>query len=150
MKQTPFFCIFADLLSTNGIMKKSLFIVLITSLLSISNLWAQNKNYQTCRTKMDQVINSINQMYVDTVDFDPMVDKAISAMLKELDPHTAYIQKKDVQAMTEPLQGSFDGMLKQRRFNIVYITPDSPKALNMDSPKGVMVEYNGKEMTIQI
>ena len=91
-------------------MKKSLFIVLITSLLSISNLWAQNKNYQTCRTKMDQVINSINQMYVDTVDFDPMVDKAISAMLKELDPHTAYIQKKDVQAMTEPLQGSFDGI----------------------------------------
>ncbi len=91
-------------------MKKVAFIILIISLLAVSNLWAQNKNYQTCRTKMDQVINSINQMYVDTVDFDPMVDKAISAMLKELDPHTAYIQKKDVQAMTEPLQGSFDGI----------------------------------------
>lgn len=91
-------------------MKKVAFIFLIISLLAVSNLWAQNKNYQTCRTKMDQVINSINQMYVDTVDFDPMVDKAISAMLKELDPHTAYIQKKDVQAMTEPLQGSFDGI----------------------------------------
>ena len=91
-------------------MKKVAFIILTISLLSVSNLWAQNKNYQTCRTKMDQVINSINQMYVDTVDFDPMVDKAISAMLKELDPHTAYIQKKDVQAMTEPLQGSFDGI----------------------------------------
>ena len=91
-------------------MKKIAFIILTISLLAVSNLWAQNKNYQTCRTKMDQVINSINQMYVDTVDFDPMVDKAISAMLKELDPHTAYIQKKDVQAMTEPLQGSFDGI----------------------------------------
>lgn len=91
-------------------MKKVAFIILTISLLAVSNLWAQNKNYQTCRTKMDQVINSINQMYVDTVDFDPMVDKAISAMLKELDPHTAYIQKKDVQAMTEPLQGSFDGI----------------------------------------
>ena len=91
-------------------MKKIAFIILTISLLPMSNLWAQNKNYQSCRTKMDQVINSINQMYVDTVDFDPMVDKAISAMLKELDPHTAYIQKKDVQAMTEPLQGSFDGI----------------------------------------
>lgn len=91
-------------------MKKVAFIILTISLLAVSNLWAQNKNYQTCRTKMDQIINSINQMYVDTVDFDPMVDKAISAMLKELDPHTAYIQKKDVQAMTEPLQGSFDGI----------------------------------------
>ena len=53
-------------------MKKVAFIILTMSLLSVSNLWAQNKNYQTCRTKMDQVINSINQMYVDTVDFDPM------------------------------------------------------------------------------
>ena len=47
-------------------------------------------------------------------------------------------------------KGRFDGMLKQRRFNIVYITPDSPKALDLQSPKGVMVEYNGKETTIQI
>ena len=47
-------------------------------------------------------------------------------------------------------KGSFDGMLKQRRFNIVYVTPDSPKALDLQSPKGVMVEYNGKETTIQI
>ncbi len=91
-------------------MKKQLSIVLILSLLSITAAFGQNKNYQTCKTKMDQLINSINAMYVDTVDFDPMVDKAISAMLKELDPHTSYIQKKDVQAMTEPLQGTFDGI----------------------------------------
>ena len=90
-------------------MKKIAFIILIISLLSI-HLPAQNQHFQPCRTKMDQVINSINQMYVDSVDFDPLVDKAISSMLKELDPHTSYIQKKDVQAMTEPLQGSFDGI----------------------------------------
>lgn len=105
-----FFPIFAALFKKpKAIMKKQLFIVLILSLLSTAAM-AQNKNYQTCKTKMDQLINSINAMYVDTVDFDPMVDKAISAMLKELDPHTAYIQKKDVQAMTEPLQGTFDGI----------------------------------------
>lgn len=91
-------------------MKKHLFIVLIISLLCISAGWAQNKNYQLCKTKIDQLINSINLMYVDTIDFDPMMDKAISAMLKELDPHTSYIPKKDVQAMNEPLQGSFDGI----------------------------------------
>ena len=79
-------------------MKKIAFIILIISLLS-TYLPAQNQHFQPCRTKMDQVINSINQMYVDSVDFDPLVDKAISSMLKELDPHTSYIQKKDVQAM---------------------------------------------------
>lgn len=91
-------------------MKKQLFILLILSVVSSTALVAQNKNYQTCKTKMDQLINSINSMYVDSIDFDPMIDKSISAMLKELDPHTAYIAKKDVQAMTEPLQGSFDGI----------------------------------------
>ena len=69
-----------------------------------------NKNYQANKTKMDQLINSINMMYVDSIDFDPLMDKAIVAMLKELDPHTAYIPKKDVQAMNEPLIGSFDGI----------------------------------------
>ena len=90
-------------------MKKFAFIALIISLLSMP-LLAQNKNYQSSRTKMDQVINSINQMYVDSVDFDPMVDKSIVTLLKELDPHSTFIPKKDVQAMTEPLQGSFDGI----------------------------------------
>ncbi len=91
-------------------MKKQFFILLILSVVFTTTLVAQNKNYQTCKTKMDQLINSINAMYVDSIDFDPMIDKSISAMLKELDPHTAYIPKKDVQAMTEPLQGSFDGI----------------------------------------
>ena len=47
-------------------------------------------------------------------------------------------------------KGSFDGMLKQRRFNIVYVTPDSPKALNMDSQQGTMVKYDGKETTTKL
>ncbi len=92
-------------------MKRAHLIVLSLIILSTSFLFAQqNKNYQTSKTKIDQLINSINNMYVDTVDFEPMVDKAISTMVKELDPHTSYIPKKDVQAMTEPLQGTFDGI----------------------------------------
>lgn len=112
-------------------MKKYSFIFLVISLLSTVTLFAQNKNYQPCRTKMDQLINAINQLYVDTVDFDPMVDKAISAMLKELDPHTAYIPKKDVQAMNEPLQGSFDGIgvtfqLIKDTINVMEVIIDGP------------------------
>ncbi len=92
---------------------KRLFLTFILSICLISlTSFAQNpnKNYQPCKTKMDQLLNAINLMYVDSVDFDPMIDKSITAMLKELDPHTAYIPKKDVQAMNEPLQGTFDGI----------------------------------------
>jgi alpha-D-xyloside xylohydrolase len=46
--------------------------------------------------------------------------------------------------------GSFNGMLKQRRFNVVLITKDAPKALNLDNPQGKMVDYNGKAISIQL
>lgn len=45
---------------------------------------------------------------------------------------------------------SFKGMLKQRRFNIVYITPLHPQPLNLDHPVGQMVEYNGKKIKLTV
>ena len=47
-------------------------------------------------------------------------------------------------------KGSFNGMLKNRRFNVVLITKDAPKALNLDNPEGMMVQYNGKAVSIQL
>lgn len=114
-------------------MKKSVFSILCCCILGVFALQAQspNKNYQTCKTKVDQLINSINQMYVDSIDFDPLIDKGIAEMLKELDPHTAYIPKKDVQAMNEPLQGSFDGIgvtfqLIKDTINVMEVIIDGP------------------------
>jgi len=47
-------------------------------------------------------------------------------------------------------KGRFDGMLKDRRFNVVLISKDAPKALNLDNPEGVMVQYNGKAVSVQL
>ena len=47
-------------------------------------------------------------------------------------------------------RGSFPGMLKQRRFNIVLVSKDAPKPLNLDNPEGRMVEYSGKEVTVKL
>jgi alpha-D-xyloside xylohydrolase len=47
-------------------------------------------------------------------------------------------------------KGSFNGMLQNRRFNIVLVTPTSAKALNMENPKGKMVKYNGKAQTVKM
>jgi len=114
-------------------MKKSVFSILCCCILGIFAGQAQtpNKNYQNGKTKIDQLINSINQMYVDSIDFDPLIDKGISEMLKELDPHTSYIPKKDVQAMNEPLQGSFDGIgvtfqLIKDTINVMEVIIDGP------------------------
>ncbi len=47
-------------------------------------------------------------------------------------------------------QGQFPGMLKERRFNIVLVTKDAPKPLNLVNPEGKLVEYNGKATSISL
>ena len=47
-------------------------------------------------------------------------------------------------------KGQFPGMLKNRRFNVVLITKDAPKPLNLENPEGVMVNYNGKAVTCNL
>ena len=47
-------------------------------------------------------------------------------------------------------KGAFKGMLKDRRFNIVYVDKNHARELNLDNPEGQMVSYNGKEMIVSI
>ncbi len=72
--------------------------------------YGQNSTYQINYNKMSQLLRAINELYVDTVNFNAIVENATVEMLKELDPHTIYIPVKDVQQANEPLQGAFDGI----------------------------------------
>ena len=47
-------------------------------------------------------------------------------------------------------KGQFPGMLKNRRFNVVLVTKDASKPLNLENPEGKMVNYNGKAISIVI
>jgi alpha-D-xyloside xylohydrolase len=47
-------------------------------------------------------------------------------------------------------KGQFNGMLKNRQFNVVLITKDAPKPLNLDNPEGKLVNYNGKAVSVQL
>jgi len=87
--------------------KVSLFLFLL--LISVAS-FAQNATFQVHTQKMNQLLKNINDIYLDTVNFDMLVEKGVVEMLKELDPHSAYISKKDVQQANEPLIGSFDGI----------------------------------------
>lgn len=81
--------------------------------------------------KMLQTMWLIDNMYVDTADFNKLTDKAIVAMLKELDPHSVYIPQKDVQKANEPLQGNIEGIgvsfqLNSDTIHIVDVVADGP------------------------
>ena len=90
-------------------MKKTVFTLSVLSFLTAFS-FAQNSSFQINYNKMNQYLRSLNELYVDTVNFDGLVEKGIIEIMKELDPHSTYIPKQDVQAATEPLQGSFDGI----------------------------------------
>lgn len=47
-------------------------------------------------------------------------------------------------------KGQFPGMLKNRRFNVVLVSSDQAKPLDLDNPDGLMVSYNGKPVTIRL
>lgn len=52
----------------------------------------------------------IENYYVDPVDADSIVTEAIIAMLKTLDPHSAYSTPKETEELNQPLEGKFSGI----------------------------------------
>lgn len=60
--------------------------------------------------KLLNAISAITNLYVDTINDKKMVETAIVSMLKELDPHSSYIPKSEVDRVNEPLEGSFEGV----------------------------------------
>ena len=47
-------------------------------------------------------------------------------------------------------KGSFPGMLKKRRFNVVTVSREKAQELNLENPAGTMVDYEGKSVTVSL
>lgn len=77
-------------------------------LFSINLLNAQTANENL--RKLTTAMQIIRYAYVDTVNEPKLVENAIIETLKELDPHSYYISKEDLDAANEPLVGSFEGI----------------------------------------
>ena len=60
--------------------------------------------------RLNNIPHINDDQYVDKVNIDSLVDKAIPQILSELDPHSVYISAKDVQSANDDLKGSFSGV----------------------------------------
>ncbi|HEY4788794.1 MAG TPA: S41 family peptidase [Bacteroidales bacterium] len=60
--------------------------------------------------KVNNVLNLIEDSYVDSVSRDNLEETAIEAILQKLDPHSVYIPADEFQAVNEPLEGNFSGI----------------------------------------
>jgi carboxyl-terminal processing protease len=66
--------------------------------------------------KLNEVLNIIDEAYVDTINKHKLVEDILPQVLKDLDPHSVYVPKDEVESMNEDLEGSFSGIGVQ--FNI--------------------------------
>ena len=60
--------------------------------------------------KVNELINFIEQEYVDEISKEELVEKTINSLLEELDPHSYYISAKELAGLNEPLEGNFEGI----------------------------------------
>ena len=80
-------------------------IAIIAALALASTVCAQNADDKLRRTEA-----IIQNYYVDNVDSDTLATEAIRAMLRTLDPHSAYTTPAETAEFTQPLDGKFSGI----------------------------------------
>jgi len=71
---------------------------------------SMHSNIRSRNDKLNSILNIIESNYVDSVNRNDLVETAIPAILKKLDPHSVYIPAKDLARANEPLQGNFEGI----------------------------------------
>lgn len=60
--------------------------------------------------KLNRVYRHLYNAYVDSVNMESLVESGIRAMLEELDPHSSYLDKKEMKSTQEVFEGEFSGI----------------------------------------
>lgn len=62
------------------------------------------------KDKLNRLIDYIEYDYVDDINTDSIVDVTVNGILDNLDPHSVYIPKKDMERVAEEMRGDFVGI----------------------------------------
>jgi hypothetical protein len=81
--------------------------------------------------KLNNVLNLIDEKYVDDVDRNKLVDDAIISLMKNLDPHSYYMTAEEASQAHEELSGSFGGvgiqfMVYRDTLIVTHLIPGGP------------------------
>ncbi len=80
---------------------------------------------------LQEILNLVQNKYVDTVNIDSLKESTISDMLTHLDPHTIYIPATELQDVNEEMHGNFMGIgvefqIFSDTVNIMNVIADGP------------------------
>ena len=66
--------------------------------------------FQQPESKIDQLLDLMDEAYVEPIDVDSIADEVMQELVKRLDPHSAYIPKEDLEMVNSELSASFSGI----------------------------------------
>lgn len=99
------------------------------------------------------VFNAVKEAYVDPIDDRKLMHSAIRGLLLDLDPHSAYLDRRDAEAFDEGTSGAYDGIgvevLQMPDGSVKVISPidDTPAAIAGVKAGDVIVAVDGKTLT---
>ena len=92
-------------------LRRSGFNILLALVLIIPSIsTSAQESVQESQLKFARLLRLIDGYYVDSANVSKLTEDAIVHLLGELDPHSTYISKEEVDKMNEPLKGNFEGI----------------------------------------
>lgn len=87
--------------------------------------------YMEKRRPIQEILDLIENKYVDQVNLNSITDTAIQALLAKLDPHSTFIPAADLSAVNDDIKGSFYGIgiefeIFDDTLNIINVLKDGP------------------------
>ena len=91
-------------------MKKKILIFLILQLLFLQKSFSENSDLYKKIDLFGEVLEKINEEYVDDVNKSKSMDAAINGLLQSLDPYSAYMTPESFESMQTETSGEFGGL----------------------------------------
>lgn len=125
-------------------------LLIITVLFSVTAVHAQ-EDVQKNQLKFGRLLRLLDGYYVDTVNVEKLTEDAIVKVLSELDPHSVYISREEVEEMNEPLKGNFEGIgisfnIFRDTLLVTTIIPEGPSEKVGLQAGDRIVEVDGKNI----
>ena len=78
--------------------------------IAVGYLCGSNNSSSPARQKLNEILNLIDQEYVDEIDQDSLIEMSIADILHNLDPHSMYIPVSELEQANRDLESSFFGV----------------------------------------
>lgn len=104
--------------------------------------------------KLNYAMDLVEKQYVDTIQYDTLVDKTLTAMLYALDPHSIYLSREELDKEDEQLRGHIDGIgillnMQSDTVRVLQVLPGSPASHVDLRPGDCILKVDGKAVAHQ-